>query len=111
MQPNYKVTVKHSRIKLNVSEQKGVMYFTDEHHSMLLCAPIHKIKSDSEGTIYCRTSQRERWAIELDWRDYLIISEYVEKRKLEIKETIMEMSLLANLGKDTSVSTYAGDEE
>ncbi|HIC8799538.1 TPA: hypothetical protein ACW72Z_002529 [Aeromonas veronii] len=105
------VTVKHSGVQLNVSEQSGVMYLSDKQHSMSLCAPISKIKFDSEGSIYYQASRRERWAIELDEHDYSLLSAYVSERKLEIKNAIVKKDVLVNSGKGMSVSIYSGDEE
>lgn len=105
------VTVKHSGVQLNVSEQRGVIYFTDESHSISLCAPIGKIRFDSEGSIYYQQSRREKWAIELVGHDYSLLSTYVSKRKMEIKEHNKKMDLLLNSGIGMSVVNTIEDEE
>lgn len=87
------VTVKYSGIQLAASEIKGVIHFYDPQHSLLMCAPINKVRydnDDGDGSIYYRNSKNEMWVLTLEDSDYKLISDYVRKRKSEIDNCVVD---------------------
>lgn len=91
------VTVKYSGVKLTASEIKGVIHFYDPQHSLLMCAPINKVRyDDGDGSICYRNSKKEMWVLTLEDADYQLISDYVRNRKSEIENCVVSFKMISD---------------